>query len=252
MRLKDKVAVITGAASGIGHVTADLFAEEGATVVAADINEQTGNEVVTALRQRNHAAHFVETDISKESDAERLAAEVVKVYGRIDILINCAAIFVLKGVDATPEEWRLSVDVNIIGTALVTKHVAEPMKKGGGAIVNLASVSGFIAQPNFMTYSATKGAILQMTRNMALDLAPYHIRVNAVCPGTILTPGVGKYMADRGMTLDQLNAAEGAKTFLKRIGQPREVANAILFLASDGASYITGTYLLVDGGYTAQ
>jgi NAD(P)-dependent dehydrogenase (short-subunit alcohol dehydrogenase family) len=126
------------------------------------------------------------------------------------------------------------------------------MKQGGGAIVNLASISSFVAQPNFITYSATKGAILQMTRNMALDLAPYNIRVNAVCPGTILTPTVERYMAQQGMTLDQINAAEGAKTFLKRIGQPREVAHAILFLASDEASYITGASLLVDGGYTAQ
>ena len=162
------------------------------------------------------------------------------------------AVFVLKGIDATPEDWRVSVDVNIIGTALVTKHVAEQMKKNGGAIVNLASISSFVAQPNFITYSATKGAILQMTRNMAIDLAPYQIRVNAVCPGTILTPAAERYMAQHRMTLDQLNATEGAKTFLKRIGQPREVANAILFLASDEASYITGASLLVDGGYTAQ
>ena len=213
MRLKDKVAVITGAASGIGHVTAGLFAEEGATVVAVDINEETGNEVVTALRQRNHAAHFVETDISKESDAERLAAEVVKVYGRIDILINSAAIFVLKGVDATPEEWRLSVDVNIIGTALVTKHVAEPMKRVAAPLLTWPLFPALLRNRNFMTYSATKVAILQMTRNMALDLAPYHIGVNAVCPGTILTPGVGKYMADRGMTLDQLKTQRAPRHF---------------------------------------
>lgn len=253
LRLKDKIALITGASSGIGRATAELFAEEGAAVVAADINAQAGEAVVTSLRQRNGTAHFVLTDISKETDAERLAAEAVRVFGRIDILINSAAIFVVKGLDATPEDWRLSVDVNIIGTALITKHVAEAMKHGGGgAIVNLASISSFVAQPNFITYSATKGAILQMTRNMALDLAPYHIRVNAVCPGTILTPPVERFIAEHGMTLDQLIAAEGAKIFLKRIGQPREVAYAILFLASEEASYITGASLLVDGGYTAQ
>jgi dihydroanticapsin dehydrogenase len=252
LRLKDKIALITGASSGIGRVTADLFAQEGATVVAADLNAQAGEAVVTSLRERNATAHFIRTDISQENDAERLAAEAVKVYGRIDILINSAAVFVLKGLEATPQDWRLSLDVNVMGTALVTKHVAERMKQGGGAIVNLASISSFVAQPNFITYSATKGAILQMTRNMALDLAPYNIRVNAVCPGTILTPTVERYMAQQGMTLDQINAAEGAKTFLKRIGQPREVAHAILFLASDEASYITGASLLVDGGYTAQ
>jgi dihydroanticapsin dehydrogenase len=253
MRLKDKVAVITGASSGIGRVTADLFVVEGASVVIADINDEAGDAVVTCIRQRNGSAHFVHADISKETDAARLAAEAAKVYGRIDVLINNAALFIWKGLDASPEDWRRSLDINVMGTALVTKHVVEQMKHGrGGAIVNLASSSSFIAQPNFITYSATKGAILQMTRNMAIDLAPYQIRVNAVCPGTILTPTVERYMAQHGITLDQLNAAEGAKTFLKRIGQPREVAHAILFLASDDASYITGTFLLVDGGYTAQ
>jgi dihydroanticapsin dehydrogenase len=193
LRLKDKVASITGAASGIGRATAEVFAEEGATIVAADINSLAGEEVVEFLRERNHSALFVATDISNESDAEKLSVEAVRLSGRIDILINCAAGFVWKGLEATPADWRLSVDVNIIGTALVTKHAAEEMKKGdGGAIVNLASISSFIAQPNFITYSATKGAILQMTRNMAIDLAPHHIRVNAVCPGTILTPTVEK------------------------------------------------------------
>jgi NAD(P)-dependent dehydrogenase (short-subunit alcohol dehydrogenase family) len=125
-------------------------------------------------------------------------------------------------------------------------------ESGGGTIVNLASISSFVAQPQLLTYSATKAAILQMTRNMAMDLAPHNIRVKSVCPGSILTPAVERYMTQMKMNLDQLNAQEGAKTLLKRLGQPREVANAILFLASDEASYITGTFLLVDGGYTAM
>jgi dihydroanticapsin dehydrogenase len=254
MRLKGKVAVITGASSGIGRSTAELFAEEGANVVAADIDDASGDDVVSSIRQRNGIAHYVHTDISKEADAERLAAKAVKAFGRIDILVNNAANFVWKGPDASQEDWRRAVDVNIIGTALVTKHVVkEIMKYGrGGAIVNLGSISGFIAQPDFLTYSATKGAILQMTRNMAIDFAPYGIRVNTVCPGTILTPTVDRYMEEHSISLDQLKAIEGAKSFLKRLGQPREVANAILFLASDEASYITGASLLVDGGYTAQ
>ena len=253
MRLKDKVAVITGASSGIGRDTAELFCQEGAKVVVADLDGQAGEAVVSSIRQRNGVAHFVHTDISKESDAERLAAETARMYGGLDVLVNNAANFVWKGPDASQEDWRRSVNVNIIGTALVTKYAVEQMKKAkGGSIVNLGSISSFIAQPDFVTYSATKAAILQMTRNWALDLAPYGIRVNAVCPGTVLTPTLERYMAQHGMTLDQVNAIEGAKTFLKRIGQPREVAQAILFLASDEASYITGTYLLVDGGYTAQ
>jgi len=131
-------------------------------------------------------------------------------------------------------------------------QILEILKKNGGAIVILGSISSFVGQPNFYAYSATKAALLQMTRNMAMDLGPHKIRVNCVCPGTILTAASYRHMEKVGMTLEQFNADEGAKTFLGRIGQTREVAAAILFLASDEASYITGASLMVDGGYTAQ
>jgi NAD(P)-dependent dehydrogenase (short-subunit alcohol dehydrogenase family) len=252
MRLKGKIAAITGAATGLGEATALLFAEEGAHVVVADFDDAGGERAVSEIRKKGAEALFVHADISKESDARGIAEEAVRVFGGIDVLVNNAAVFVLKGFDATVAEWQRSLGINVIGTALVTKYVAEVMKKNGrGAIVNLSSVSAWIAQSNMFAYSSTKAAILQMTRNMAMDLAPYGIRVNAVCPGTIMTAAVRRYMQERGMTLDQLNAEEGAKTLLKRVGQQREVANAILFLASDDASYITGTHLMVDGGYTA-
>ena len=252
MRLKGKIAAITGAATGLGEATALLFAEEGAHVVVADFDDAGGERVVSEIRKKGAEALFVHADISKESDARGIAEEAVRVFGGIDVLVNNAAVFVLKGFDATVAEWQRSLGINVIGTALVTKYVAEVMKKNGrGAIVNLSSVSAWIAQSNMFAYSSTKAAILQMTRNMAMDLALYGIRVNAVCPGTIMTAAVRRYMQERGMTLDQLNAEEGAKTLLKRVGQQREVANAILFLASDDASYITGTHLMVDGGYTA-
>jgi NAD(P)-dependent dehydrogenase (short-subunit alcohol dehydrogenase family) len=252
MRLKGKIAAITGAATGLGEATALLFAEEGAHVVVADFDDAGGERTVSEIRKKGAEALFVHADISKESDARGIAEEAVRVFGGIDVLVNNAAVFVLKGFDATVAEWQRSLGINVIGTALVTKYVAEVMKKNGrGAIVNLSSVSAWIAQSNMFAYSSTKAAILQMTRNMAMDLAPYGIRVNAVCPGTIMTAAVRRYMQERGMTLDQLNAEEGAKTLLKRVGQQREVANAILFLASDDASYITGTHLMVDGGYTA-
>jgi len=253
MRLQGKIAAITGAATGLGEATALLFAEEGAHVVVADFDDAGGERTVSEIRKKGAEALFVHADISKESDARGIAEEAVRVFGGIDVLVNNAAVFVLKGFDATVAEWQRSLGINVIGTALVTKYVAEVMKKNGrGAIVvNLSSISAWIAQSNMFAYSSTKAAILQMTRNMAMDLALYGIRVNAVCPGTIMTAAVRRYMQERGMTLDQLNAEEGAKTLLKRVGQQREVANAILFLASDDASYITGTHLMVDGGYTA-
>jgi NAD(P)-dependent dehydrogenase (short-subunit alcohol dehydrogenase family) len=253
MALENKIAIITGAAAGIGKVIAQLFAEEGTKVVLADIDVAAGEKTTSEINNQGFEAIFVPADISKEVEAQRISIEAVKHFGRIDILVNNAATFVLKGFDATLPEWHRSIGVNIIGTSLVTKYASEKIKEsGGGAIVNLSSVSGFIAQPNFFVYSATKAAILQMTRNMAMDLAAHNIRVNCVCPGLILTEATERYIKERNLTLDQVNAEEGGKTFLGRAGRPLEVAHAVRFLASDEASYITGTFLIVDGGYTAQ
>lgn len=251
--MKDKVVIITGAGSGIGQTTALFFAEEGAKVVVADIDPTGGEKTASEIKQKKGEALFVHADISKEEQARKITDETVKKFGRVDVLVNNAAVFVLKGIDASVEDWHRSLSVNVIGTALATKHAIEAMKKaGGGAIVNLASISSWAAQSNFITYSATKAALLQMTRCMAMDFAPFNIRVNCVCPGTIITPASFHHMEKTGMTLEQFNAEEGAKTFLKRAGQTREVASAILYLASDEASYITGTHLMIDGGYTAM
>jgi NAD(P)-dependent dehydrogenase (short-subunit alcohol dehydrogenase family) len=252
MHLSNKVALITGAADGIGAATAELFAEHGAAVVIGDIDDEGGTEVRDRIMAGGGKAVFVHADIANPVDAASLASAAEITFGRLDILVNNAATFVLKGIDATPEEWHRSLDVNVIGTALVTRAAVELMRRsGGGAIVNLASISSFVAQPEFVTYSATKAAILQMTRNLALDLAPDRIRVNCVCPGTIITRASRDHMARVGMSLDAFVAAEGPKHLLNRVGTSREVAHAILFLASDDASFITGTHLMVDGGYTA-
>jgi len=253
MRVNGKVAIVTGGASGIGQTTAEVLAEEGAKVVVADIDATGGEQTVANIRNKGGAAVFVSADISKEADARRITEEAVKTYGRVDILVNNAATFVLKGIEATVEDWQRSLGVNVIGAAMVTKYaVAEMKKAGGGAIVILGSISAFCAQPDFYAYSATKAALVQMTRGMAMDFGPHNIRVNAVCPGTIITAASYRHMKKVGLTLEQFNAQEGAKTFLGRAGNTREVAYAVLFLASDEASYISGAHLMVDGGYSAM
>lgn len=253
-RLAGKVAIVTGGADGIGKATCVRFASEGAAVVIADINEALGRATAEEIAGSGGLALFVRTDVADEKSIREMVDQTVRTWGRINILVNNAAVFVLKGIDATVEEWREILDVNVIGTSLVTKHVVPEMRKaGGGAIVNLGSISSFIAQPQFVTYNATKAAIATMTRCMALDLAPDKIRVNAVCPGTIWTQIVERITREKGMDRAAADADPGwgGACMLKRIADPAEVAAAILFLASEDASYITAAHLMVDGGYTA-
>jgi len=252
-RLRDKVALVTGGAAGIGEATALLFAEEGAKVVIADLDTTAGEKTVAQIEKVGADAMFVNTDVSDEKAVRRVCDRTVERFGKLEILVNNAATFVLKGIEASVEDWERSLRVNVIGSALMSRYAVEKMKQtGGGAIVNLSSISAFVAQPLFVTYSATKAALLQMTRNMAMDLAPFKIRVNCVCPGTILTRATNEHMQRVGMNLDQFLTEQGPAYLLGRVGQPREVAYAILFLACDEASFITGTHLMVDGGYTAK
>ena len=252
-RLKNKVAIVTGGAAGIGEAASVLFAEEGAKVVVADVDTGAGEKTAAQIQKSGAKAIFVKTDVSDEKAVRRACDQTVEHFGRLDILVNNAATFILKGIEASVEDWERSMRVNVIGTSLMSRYAVERMKQtGGGAIVNLSSISAFIAQPLFVTYSATKAALLQMTRNMAMDLAPFNIRVNCVCPGTILTRATADHMKRVGMNLEQFLAEQTPEYLLRRVGQPREVAYAILFLASDEASFITGTHLMVDGGYTAR
>jgi NAD(P)-dependent dehydrogenase (short-subunit alcohol dehydrogenase family) len=251
-RLAGKIAVITGAAAGIGAATARLFAEEGAALMLLD-QDPAGEAVARAIRDGGGNAHFVQTDIAKDEEVRSAMQQATQLHGRIDILVNNAATFVFKGLEATAEDWHRSLDVNVIGTAQCARYAAESMQhSGGGAIVNLGAISSFVAQPQFMTYNATKAAIVNMTKCMALDLAPFNIRVNCVCPGTIRTAATDRHMAHSGISEEQFIAENAPLHLLNRIGQPREVAYAILFLASDEASFITAATLMVDGGYLAR
>ena len=172
-RLQNKVAIVTGGSVGIGQATAVLFAEEGGKVVIANPREPSGEQTAQDIRAQGGEAIFVQVDISNEDDCRHACDEAVRVFGQLDILVNNGAVFILKGLEATVADWQRMLSVNVMGTALMAKYASEYMKSaGGGSIVNLGSISSFVAQPSFITYSSTKGAILQMTRNMAMDLAP--------------------------------------------------------------------------------
>lgn len=255
-RLEGEVAIVTGGAEGIGRGIGDVLAEQGASIAILDINAELGvataDEMASGGGVRTLFAHC---DVSDEPAIERAVGEVVAALGRPTILVNNAALFLFRGIEATPEEWARIVGVNIMGPALVSKHVVPHMRKaGGGAIVNIGSVSSFVAQKGYLTYSATKAAIAQMTRCMALDLVGDGIRVNGVCPGTVWSATVRRMAEEEGLTRDQLvlRTNLGREQMIKRIADPREIGNAVAFLVSPEAAFITGENLMVDGGWTAQ
>jgi dihydroanticapsin dehydrogenase len=252
-RLAGKVAIVTGGAKGIGRGIAEVFVEEGASVAVLDWDREAGQRAVAELAPAGRSI-YVEADVGDESSVEHAVERVVAELGAVHVLVNNAAIFILKGIDATVEEWQRIMAVNIMGPALMAKHAVPHIRRaGGGAIVNVGSVSSFIAQKNFLTYNATKAAIAEMTRCMALDLADDNIRVNGVCPGAVWTSQVERLVAESGLTRDEaaLQPNLGAEQIIKRIADPREIAYAALFLASDEASFVTGANLMVDGGWTA-
>jgi len=253
-RLARKVAIITGVGAGIGEAIAVRFAEEGARLVLNDISETAGLAAVNKIRDMGAEAILAVADISQEDSASEISETAVKSFGGIDILVNNAADFTQKSVEqAAVADWQKVLGVNVIGTALVSKHAIPHMKaRGSGSIVNLASMSAVIAQPDFATYNASKGAILTMTKCMALDLAPFKIRVNSICPGCILTSASYREIERLGLTFEEWRDRVAPLHMLNRLGEPREVANAALFLASDEASFITSAHLMVDGGYTGR
>jgi dihydroanticapsin dehydrogenase len=254
--LKGKVVIVTGGGAGIGKATCEAFIRRDAKVVIAEINPNAGKHLETMLRKQGGEALFIETNVAIEASICSMIEKTIQEFDRIDILVNNAAVFVLRGIDATVEEWEKSLQTNVIGAALCAKHCIPEMKKvGKGAIVNLCSISSFIAQPECMTYNATKGALATMTKCMALDLAPFNIRVNSVCPGTVWTESTAEfYQETLGISRPEADSHPdiGALHLLQRNADPEEIAEAILFLASDSASFMTAENLMVDGGYTAR
>ena len=256
MRLRHKVALVTGAGSGIGRATALLFASEGARVVVSDIGEADALETTEAVRAAGGESIAVTGDVSINTDAERMVQGATQAYGRLDVLVNSAGISARNalGQDASPEEvWDRVMDVNLKGTYLVSWHAVREMERsGGGSIVNLASIMGLVGYPvgiggGFNPYPASKGGIMQFTRNLAIDCAMRNIRVNCICPGFVTTNLTRPLTEDPEM-LAQLEELHP----MGRLGRPEEIAHAALFLASDESSYVTGAPMVVDGGYTAR
>ena len=254
MRLQGKVAIVTGGANGIGRAICELFAQEGASVVVADIERDAGLQTVDRIEAGGGRAMMVEMDVSREADVEGMVRSVVSALGRVDVLVSDAAAFSFGSVDtASQSDWDRALGVNVMGTAYCAKHVLPVMKEGGGgSIVVVASVSSFIAQPAFVPYNASKGALLQMTRCMALDMAPFNIRVNCVCPGAIVTRATERHREFLGADREQFLRDAADASMMKRLGAPREIAYGALFLASDESSFMTGAPLVIDGGLTAQ
>ncbi|MFG2712110.1 SDR family NAD(P)-dependent oxidoreductase [Streptomyces goshikiensis] len=246
---KDRVVVVTGAASGIGKQTAIEFARQAAQVVVADIDERHGAAVVADLKNDGLDAIFVRTDLTSEADCENLIAAATDTYGRLDVLVNNAGIEISTPLhEMSEQEWDKLVDTNLKSMFLCSKHALRHMVGArNGAIVNVCSVSGLVAWPGIAAYNATKGGVMMLTKSLAVDYAQYGIRANCVCPSIIDTP-----MTDTSIGNDASVKEEKAKLNpIGRLGTPEDVANAILFLASEKSSFITGAALTVDGGYTA-
>jgi NAD(P)-dependent dehydrogenase (short-subunit alcohol dehydrogenase family) len=248
MRFEGKVAIVTGAGSGIGRASALAFAREGACVVCANRTAETGQAVVAAIEAEGNQALFIQTDVSLSSDVSRLVNETVSRFGRVDVLFNNAGVALGRPVLEMSEEiWDQVMAINLKGLFLCTKAAAAHMvRHGSGAIVNNASVLGFQSLPGTAAYGASKAAMLAFTRAAALELAPHGVRVNAVVPGSTDTPMMWGRL--QGEALDRARQEVAEATPIGRVADPTEVARAVLFLASEEASFVVGSALVVDGG----
>ena len=248
-RVSGKIVLVTGGAMGMGRTHSELLAEEGATVIVTDMNETEGAATVASINASGGKAEFLPLNVTNESEWISVVEQIVAKHGQIDVLVNNAGILIIKAVEeTTTEEWDRTFDINIKSIFFGTKAVLPAMQKaGGGSIVNISSIYGIVGAPVSAAYQATKGAVRMFTKATAVDYAQYNIRVNSVHPGVIDTP----------MTKDLLHGDEEVRkaimgtTILDRPAQPREVSYAVLHLASDDSSFMNGSEMVVDGGYTA-
>lgn len=245
MRLKNKTAIVTGAGRGIGKAIAIRFAQEGATVIVDDVNDTLGTATVAAITEAGGSAMFINADVADADAAKRLIAATLAAYGKVDILVNNA---ICSTADVLNNNWEANLAVALRGTNHCTEAVIPAMQKvGGGSIVNIASVNGLIGLQGIHAYAAAKGGVIALTRSMAIAHGKDNIRINCICPGTIQTE-VWEPMLERNpKILEEITQWYP----LGRIGQPIDIANAALFLASDEANFATGTVLVIDGGLTA-
>lgn len=248
-RVKGKIAIVTGGALGMGRSHSMLLAKEGAKVVVTDINEQAGQQTVEDIKKEGGEAVFIKHDVANDADWKKVIQFALDTYGKVDVLVNNAGILIMKPVnETTEEEWDKIFSINAKGVFLGCKYILPAMQKaGGGSIVNISSIYGIVGAPSAAAYEATKGAVRLLTKAAAVDYVQYNIRVNSVHPGVIRTE----------MTKDLLAQGESAKallgpTLLPRAAEPSEVSYAVLFLASDESSFMTGSEVVVDGGYTAN
>jgi NAD(P)-dependent dehydrogenase (short-subunit alcohol dehydrogenase family) len=253
MRLHNKVALITGGTSGIGEATALLFASEGASVAVTGRNETRGHAVTARILEQGGRAIFLRTDVRKAEECRRAVDETINSFGRLDILFNNAGVFYPQTtLECSEEEWDLQIDINLKGTFLMSKSALPGMiAQGSGVIVNNSSGWGIVGGDRAVAYCASKGGVVLLTKAMAVDHGRQGIRVNCICPGDVDTPMLPEDARMRGLNWSDYIAG-CANRPMGRVGTPDEIAKAILFLASDDSSFMTGAALVVDGGGTAD